>query len=179
MQVIVASKNPLKIKAVENAFRKVFPDKELEFISRKTESGVSPTPWNDDLRNGAKNRVSQVANSGEHYDYIVAIEAGINEYRGRCYLASYVFIRHRTLPKDVKSDSFSSVLELPLNVISELRAGRGLGSIANELSGEENSKQKFGIDGILTDRLITRGVPEEMAVIHALGKFLHPEYWKK
>ena len=178
---MVASLNPLKIAAVERAFKRAFTGEEIEFIGRKTESGVPATPWDDDLRIGAKNRVQQLVDSGEDYDYIVAIEAGINDYRGRCYLASYVFIRHKAehLVKDIKSDSFSSVLELPPKVISMLKDGLELGSIADKLSGVENSKQKFGIDGILTNRLITRGEPEETAVIHALSKFLHLEFWEE
>jgi inosine/xanthosine triphosphatase len=183
MRVLVASKNPLKIQSVERAFNQVFPEEDVEIIGKKTASGVPDTPWNDDLRNGAKNRVLQLVNSGESYDYIVAIEAGVavqnTMNHERYYLASYVFIRHRALPRDIKSDSFSSVLELPPIVISMLRDGYNLGPLVDKLSGEQNTKQKSGVDGFLTNGLITRGMPEETAIIHALSKFIHPELWEK
>lgn len=60
-KIIVASKNPVKVHAVEQAFGKMFPDEIFEIEGVSVLSGVSEQPLsNEETYTGAMNRVMQV-----------------------------------------------------------------------------------------------------------------------
>lgn len=61
MKIIVASKNPIKIRAVENAMKKIYDDVEISSVD--VDSSVSHTPLTDEeLIEGALSRAKKSFN---------------------------------------------------------------------------------------------------------------------
>ena len=79
MKVAVGSNNPVKVKAVENVFSRIFGNVTVE--ARKVASGVPPQPFGNDTVKGAITRAKNAYKSGS-YDYGVGIEAGLSDVEG-------------------------------------------------------------------------------------------------
>jgi inosine/xanthosine triphosphatase len=77
-KVIIASKNPVKINAVKQGFKKMFPNTEFEFIDISVSSEVSDQPFgNDEIFQGAFNRATNAKKEVSNADYWVGVEGGI------------------------------------------------------------------------------------------------------
>jgi len=78
MKVIVASTNPAKIKAVTDAFKKVFPEFKIKVESISVESGISEQPMsNKETLKGAMGRAKNARRKIPKADYWVGIEGGL------------------------------------------------------------------------------------------------------
>jgi non-canonical (house-cleaning) NTP pyrophosphatase len=66
---------------------------------------------------------------------------------------------------------------LPEAVARLVRDGMELGEADDRFFGRDNSKQKEGAIGILSDGRVTRTVLYKPAVTFALLRFVHPEYY--
>jgi non-canonical (house-cleaning) NTP pyrophosphatase len=66
---------------------------------------------------------------------------------------------------------------LPEAVARLVRDGMELGEADDRFFGRDNSKQKEGAIGILSDGRVTRMVLYKPAVTFALLRFVHPEYY--
>src|SRR5258708_25029535 len=61
MKVAIGSDNPVKIKAVKDAFKTIWPKKKFTFKGYKVPSGVSDQPMSpEECIKGAKNRARRV-----------------------------------------------------------------------------------------------------------------------
>ena len=79
-RVAVASHNPIKALAVEQAFRCMFPERDVEIRPVSVESGVSDQPdTSDETRKGAVNRARAAKAALPDADYWVGIEGGIED----------------------------------------------------------------------------------------------------
>lgn len=67
---------------------------------------------------------------------------------------------------------------LPEAVARLIREGMELGEADDCFFGRDNSKQKEGAIGILSDGRVTRMTLYKSAVIFALLRFVHPEYYE-
>src|SRR3989344_2344584 len=96
MQVIVASKNPVKLNAVREGFKKMFPDGMFDFDSVDAVSGVSDQPLSDEeTYRGAWNRANYAAEIKKDAEYWVGIEGGLEEKNGEMEVFAWVVIRSR------------------------------------------------------------------------------------
>ena len=78
MLIIVASTNPVKIKAATLGFQKVFPFKTVNVKGVSVDSGVSDQPKTDDeTLTGATNRVKAAAKAYPEADFWIGLEGGI------------------------------------------------------------------------------------------------------
>ena len=79
MKILVGSLNPVKLKAVEEAFQKHFDDIEISEID--VPSGVSNQPIGDETFIGAENRAIALKNINDaknlKAEFFVGIEGGI------------------------------------------------------------------------------------------------------
>ncbi|MBD3311893.1 DUF84 family protein, partial [archaeon] len=66
---------------------------------------------------------------------------------------------------------------LPDNIAAELRKGRELGPLMDELTGSNNIKHRQGTVGLLTNNLISRSKSFEQAVLKAFMKHLNNDYY--
>lgn len=176
LKVLVASENPVKIEAVEEAFNHFFREPIIEGI--KLDSGVSAQPVQEETFVGAKNRAHalreyDLANK-INADFYVGIEGGISKYFERWFGYGCMFIL------DVNGRSavgLSPHFELPYSVVEKLLNGSELGYVIDELSSENNSKQKSGAIGYLTSGVMDRKELYVSGLITALVPFLNKKLY--
>ncbi|MDZ7764676.1 MAG: inosine/xanthosine triphosphatase [Melioribacteraceae bacterium] len=176
MKVLVASKNPVKIEAVEEAFKHFFEKPIIEGV--KLDSGVSAQPVQEETFIGAKNRAHalrayDLANK-INADFYVGIEGGISKYFARWFGYGCMFILDA---KGRSAIGLSPHFELPNSVSEKLLNGNELGDVIDELSSENNSKQKAGAIGYLTNGVIDRKELYVSGLITALVPFLNKKLY--
>src|SRR3989344_98141 len=155
MLVLVGSKNPVKIEAVKEAFAKYFSS--VEVVGIEVSSGVPTQPINNQTYEGARNRALALQDlAGEKYpeaQYFVGIEGGIEETYSRWFSFGLICVIDRKGRESIgKSPHFS----LPSQIIQKLLAGQELGEVMDHHTGQQNTKQKMGTVGILTQGKMDR-----------------------
>jgi inosine/xanthosine triphosphatase len=172
--VIVASKNPVKLKAVEVGFQKMFPNEAFEFIGVSVPSGVPDQPMSDtETFQGAKNRVNNAQNTKTNADYYVGIEGGIEQIESQMMAFAWVVISSNNKIGKSKTSTFF----LPPQISELIASGKELGEADDIVFGLENSKQQNGAVGILTGNVMTRESYYTEAVVLALIPFLNTDLY--
>ena len=167
IRVIVASKNPAKISAVESAFAGVF-EQPLDVNGVSVPSEVPNQPMTDkETQHGARNRVKNAQNQHPEADYWVGLEAGIEDD----HTFAWMVISNGTL----NGESRSAALPLPPAVLKAVASGKELGDVMDQQFNTVNIKQKGGAIGLLTGGLLTRSSVYHQALILALIPFINEE----
>lgn len=174
MKVVVASKNPAKVTAVQDAFVAQFPGIEIDIESTDADSGVSDQPIGDDeTRLGATNRARAARNSIENADYWVGIEGGIDTIDGQLHAFAWMVIDG---PNGKTGEARTVTLPLPPAVKKLVDGGLELGEANDQVFSTANSKQKGGAFGLLTRGLYTREGIYTQALTIALVPFVNDLY---
>lgn len=169
-RVVIASKNPVKIQCVQQAFEKVFPDIVFHFEGVSVPSGVSNQPMTDEeTLNGAKNRAINASKAAPDAHYWAGVEGGIQKKGNEMEAFAWVVIRSMKKTGKARTASF----QLPPAVVTLIDQGMELGHADDLIFKRDNSKQKNGAVGILTNDLIDRVSYYEPAVVLALIPFLN------
>ena len=173
MKIAVASKNPVKIEAVREAFSNCFPSGfEIEGFS--VPSGVSDQPLgNKETRKGAKNRAAKLKDKKPGYDYYVGIEGGVAMQNGKMIAFAWMAVLTNKNIGLARTASFF----LPMRVAELVLAGYELGDADDMVFKKENSKQENGAVGLLTNDVVVRKTLYKQAIILALIPFLNPEFY--
>jgi inosine/xanthosine triphosphatase len=172
MKLLIASANPVKLQAPQEAFSKVF-NTEVVVEGMAVDSGISDQPMSsDETYQGALNRLEAIRET-PGYDYYVAIEGGVEDTEHGMECLAWVLIADA---KGKIGKGKTGTYILPETVANKLRAGEELGPAMDELHHTENIKQKQGTIGILTGGQITRTSLYTHAVILALIPFIHDAY---
>jgi inosine/xanthosine triphosphatase len=187
MYVIVGSKNPGKITAVNNVCTKFFPGIQIKMFSYNSSSNVPKQPIGLDIViNGAINRASNASeyiqsqswfqDSPDVY-FAVGIEAGlvpipntITGYLDFQFCAIMDQEKHLTLGS-------GSGWEYPPKVIQQVLDDPTLeiGTIMAEISGDSQIKYKNGAIGYYSKNILSRPIITEQCVEMALIPFLNKE----
>ena len=174
-KVYVASKNPVKIKAAEEGFQRMFPKETFTYEGVSVPSGVSDQPLsNEETYTGALNRARNAQEAHADGDFWVGMEGGITDTEhGMESFAWMVVIGSEGRIGKARSATFY----LPPQVAELIRAGKELGDADDVVFGMQNSKQKNGSVGILTQDVITRASFYIEALIFALIPFKNKELY--
>ena len=174
-KLVVASKNPVKINATLNGFKKMFRDEQFSVEGISVSSGVSDLPMNDDeTYQGAINRVNNASNVIPTADYWIGIEGGIEAKDQDMEAFAWIVIKS----KDGKiGKARTGTLFLPPKVSELIRQGKELGEADDIVFGMDNSKQGIGTVGILTKNVSSREQFYSDAVVFALIPFINPELY--
>lgn len=168
MKIVVASANPAKIRAVQQALSQVFTGHTLQCSGQNTPSGVSAQPMNSaETLQGALNRLQAIASAAPGADYYVALEAGLD---GDCSFA-WVAISHQGRISKTRSAS----LPLPPAALVAIQQGEELGDIMDRMFAQQNIKQQGGAIAMLTNHILTRSEVYQQAIILAMIPFIKPE----
>jgi len=172
-KIIIASKNPAKIKAVENAFSKVFPNETFDYEGISVPSGVPEQPiGEEETLKGAENRVNNAKNEFAA-DFWVGLEGGVANSGTQLEAFAWMVIRSNEMYGKGRTGSFF----LPQKVAELVHSGMELGHADDVVFGQSNSKQKGGAVGLLTNNLLTRTTYYEQALILALIPFINKEHY--
>jgi inosine/xanthosine triphosphatase len=173
MQIKVGSANPVKLKAVRDAFSHYLKD--FEVVSVKADSRVHEQPKSlKECVAGAKNRA---AAAFKDCDFSVGLEAGIFPFPE--VKTGYVDISIAVIfdGKDFFIGT-SPCFEYPERVIKEVLKGeKDVGIIFDELFGTVNQKQHGGAVGFLTKEIVPRDKFVELSVIMALCRVVSKEHY--
>ena len=176
MKILMGTKNPGKIEGARQAFEKYFDSVEIEGIS--VESEVGNQPFNEEILQGAKNRIKNLkeyANTNNiKADFYIASEAGITNLLGEWIDINAVVIEDS---KGFQSIGTSQGFPIPDKYIEEIKETE-LGKVMDRLfSGKELGKGKGGISFLTKDE-ITRIDLTRNAFIMALTRFINEDIWK-
>ena len=171
MKVVVASQNPVKVGATQQAFASSFPRDVLEMIPLSVESGVADQPLSDDeTRRGARNRALAARQAQPDADYWVGLEGGIEVIDDQLMAFAWMAVQGRS---ETMGEARSVTLPLPPSVKELLDAGLELGEANDRVFSTVNSKQGGGAYGLLTDGLYTRESIYAQTLIIALIPFVN------
>ena len=175
LKIAVGSKNPVKVKAVESAFKKVF-GLNLEVVSTPVPSGVPDMPMNfKEMLEGAKNRAKRAIEITDA-DFGVGIEGGFEDREIGTFLTSFVAIVNRD---GIWGYAQGGGLLMPRIIIRKVKEEKKeLGEVMDEIRGIKNTKEKEGCVGFMTNNLIPRQKSFEETIISALSRFTKKEMFE-
>lgn len=176
-KVIIASQNPVKLKAVKKAFTKMFKEETFSFEGISVPSGVHDQPMDDDKTfEGAFNRANNAMAEVQNADYWVGIEGGV-ERTGDSEMQAFAWIVVKSRQNIGKGKT--GTFFLPHEIISLIHNGKELGEADDIVFGQNNSKQKKGAVGILTGNVIDRTDLYSQGIVLALIPFKHTSLYNK
>lgn len=176
MKVLIATKNQGKIEGAKKALQNYFEDIEIEGIP--VESEVSEQPVNDEIYNGAKNRVKNLKNYAQknniEADLYLSIESGITNSLGRWMITNIAVIEDN---KNFESYGTSPSFPVPDSLAQDI-IDTDLSQVMNKVFYEDDERHnKGGGIQLLTHNKITRIDLTEMAFTMALTKYIN-ENWR-
>ena len=171
MRIVVASHNPVKLRAVEAAFAQVFDGEPVEIDPVAVASEVSDQPMTDtETRRGARNRATNARATAPEARFWVGLEGGIEVIDGDLMAFAWMAILGRD---DRIGEARTVTLPLPPAIKTLIDAGHELGDANDRVFSTVNSKQKGGAFGLLTNGLYTRESVYTEALTSALVPFVH------
>ena len=178
MKILVGSKNPVKIDAVREAFSHYFNGAEI--LCFETDSGVPPQPVNKETFEGARNRAVTLMELNDNKkldaDFFIGIEGGIIKVFDQWFALGLMCIINK---EGLSGYGTSPMFELPDSIITQLLSGKELGTVMDEISGKENTKQKGGAIGYLTNGIMDRKKLYVSGLIAAMAPFNHKQLFFK
>lgn len=174
MKFVIASKNPVKIQACQEAFSIQFPEQVIDCTSMTAESGVSDQPFSDEeTRSGAVNRANNARLLQPDADFWVGMEGGVETFNKQLMTFAWMAVLDKT---GRMSAARTVTLPLPPAVKALVDGGMELGHANDTVFSTVNSKHKGGAFGLLTDGRYTReGVYRDTLLI-ALVPFINKLY---
>ena len=174
MLIAVGSRNPVKLSAVENVFRRVFS--RVNVVAVEVDPRISVMPLSDrEALEGARERARQ-ARAALGADIGVGLEGATTTVLNHLLTSGWAAVY------DGKRFGLGGGghLLLPPAVVDKISSeGKELGTAIDELIGRSNTKQKSGAIGVLTRGLSSRREAYEYILIYALIPFLSPELYEK
>ena len=168
MKILIGTKNPGKIEGAKQAFEKYFDKVEIEGIP--VDSNVGDQPINEEILQGAKNRVKNLkeyaSKNNIKADFYISSEAGITDSLGEWIDINAVVVEDS---KGFQSIGTSQGFPIPDKYIDEIKATE-LGKVMDKIfDGQELGKGKGGIS-YLTKNEVSRIDLTRNAFIMALTK---------
>jgi inosine/xanthosine triphosphatase len=174
MKVVVASTNPVKLRAVSQGFQRMFPGQEFQVQQLPGVQGNSSQPIGDqETLQDATDRAARASQLVPQADFWVGVEGGIEELGDQ--MSAFAWIVVKSIDKLGKGRT--GAFYLPQAVVSLVRQGKELGEADDIVFGRSNSKQANGAIGILTGDVVDRAQLYEQAVILALIPFKNPQLY--
>ena len=177
--LVVASRNPVKLAAAEQGFRRLFAGVEVTVEGVSVPSGVADQPRTDvETLTGAENRARSARQQVPSADFWVGLEGGLEERDGGFHAFAWVVALGTGSDTGVvEGRSRTASFELPPPVAELVRQGMELGHADDQVFGRSNSKQGAGAVGLVTEGLIDRQGLYEPAVVLALVPFFRPDLY--
>jgi inosine/xanthosine triphosphatase len=182
MRILVASSNPVKIGAAEQAARAMFPGQTItvEGTSRTLDKLPAQPMGDEETRNCAMERVKFMRKHRDDADYYVGIEGGLafapnvhGEEQLECFAWFIIQDKDGTL-----SETRSASFILPPAIKTHILAGDELGHATDKVFAKHNSKQGGGTVAELTNNLIDRTAFYVHPLILAFIPFRKPELYQ-
>lgn len=176
MRVVVASMNPVKIRATYAGFHDMLPARAVSVEGVATSSPVPAQPHGDlETLRGAEIRAANAREISPEADAWVGIEGGVSDADGRMAAFAWVVVLSPRVVGRARTGTFT----LPEPVARLVRGGLELGEADDRVFGRTNSKQGAGAVGLLTGGVIDREALYRHAVALALIPFANPALYRE
>ena len=176
MKILVGSKNPVKLNAVEEAFSLYFDS--LEIVGLSVNSDVPDQPINEETYVGAENRANHLRQinikQSLNAEYFVGIEGGIQQTYNKWFAFGCMCIINKS---GKISFGTSAHFELPEVVIKQLLDRKELGHVMDDIMKQENTKQRGGAISFFTNGKMNRKELYIPGLISALIPFQHEQMY--
>ena len=176
MKILMGTKNPGKIEGAKQAFETYFENVEIEGIP--VESEVNAQPVNEEIFQGAKNRIKNLKKYAKQNnlkaDYYVASEAGITNLLGEWIDINAVVIENA---EGYQSVGTSQGFQIPQKYVQEIQETE-LGKVMDKIFEKEKLGQGKGGINLLTKGEVSRIGLTKDAFIMALISHINGEIWK-
>lgn len=168
-QIIVASQNPVKLKASLLSFQRMFPSQQFVLSGISVPSGIPDQPTSDaQTLEGATNRANRASELEPIANFWVGIEGGIEDTAGGMEAFAWIVVKSNS---GKMGKGRTGTFFLPQRIAELVRQGKELGEADDIVFGRRNSKQENGAVGLLTENVIHRTDFYVVAVILALIPF--------
>ncbi|MFX0126238.1 MAG: inosine/xanthosine triphosphatase [Candidatus Hodarchaeota archaeon] len=181
IEVLVVSKNPVKIRAAQEAFSSFY---EKLVISNIEISEIDPTgvhvktqPLGEEQTyETSRWRVNSARDHRPGFDFYVGIEGGVVLTRNNPRIIVYSSVSNNSFIETIRGCE----IPLPQNLYTQLinSPNSELGDLITNISGISNIKQKEGAVGFFTRKIVTRFDILKQSVIMALIPFLNPNLFE-
>jgi inosine/xanthosine triphosphatase len=173
MKVAVGSKNPVKIAAVENVVKKVWPDATVIGVEVNHGTNIQPNTQKEAVDGATKRALLALQHANADLGF--GLEGNTWESENGMFLDGWAVVVDKNGKKGISN---CGCLMLPEKIAVEVRKGKELGPASDAFLGTHNIKQKEGTVGILTKGMVTRTKAFEHGVTYALAPFLNPQYYE-
>jgi inosine/xanthosine triphosphatase len=172
INVLVGSKNRVKISAVEAAFINYFSEVNVDGVF--VDSEVAKQPVGKDTFLGATNRVKnlmKLSQSNCHkIDYFVGIESGLTKLYSKWFIMDWICISNSS---GIMHYGTTPCYTLPSSLVKKILEGKELCEIMNELTGEMDIKYKGGAIGYFSKNVVSRKEHYVQGTIMSLIPFIN------
>lgn len=176
MKILMGTKNPGKIEGAKQAFEKYFENVEIEGIEVDSEIGNQPV--NEQIFQGAKNRVKNVKKYAEENnikaDYYIASEAGITNLLGNWIDINAAVVENS---EGLQSVGISQGFPIPDKYVNEIRESE-LANLMDRLFHEKGLNKQGGGINFLTKEEVSRVDLTRNAFIMSLVKHINGDLWR-
>lgn len=169
MNIKIATTNPVKIEAIKEVFERYFSTDNLKIQAIHASSGVSEQPINEEVFEGALNRIKNVKKEIEknEYDYIVSCEGGLICLAGRWFNTQVVMIEDK---KEKQSTGLSQSYPIPQKYVKRIME-TSIATVLDEIFKGEGGIRK------LTRNEITRKELVKSGTVMALTGIINGDKW--
>lgn len=171
MKILIGTKNLGKIEGAKEAFKKYFDNFDIEGI--KVSSDVSDEPMNNEIYEGAINRVDNLIKYAKENnidaDYYLGVESGITNSLGKWVNINIAVIKDRF---GYESWGTSSGFPIPDKYINEV-IETDLGKVMDSIFNQSNLRKIKGGIGLLTNDVVSRIDTTKEAFIMALTQHIN------
>lgn len=154
MKILIGTKNPGKIEGAKEAFKKYFDDFDIEGIS--VSSDVSEEPVNNEIYEGARNRVNNLIEYARKNEiearYFLGVESGITNLLGKWIIISVAVIKDKN---GYESWGTSSGYPVPNKYVDEI-ISTDLGKVMDKIFEHNDLRSSIGGISFVTNGVISR-----------------------
>ena len=176
MRVLIGTNNKGKVEGAKQAFEKFYDD--VEIVGVSVSSGVGDEPVNDEIYEGARNRVNNLVKYAEENnidsDFYIGIESGITNKLGKWCIIQIAVIRDKN---GYESFGTGPAFPVPNKYVDEI-INKDLGIVMDKILKGNGLKNEKGGIAHLTRDVITRYDLTREAFIMALTEFINGEIWR-
>lgn len=176
MKILIATKNQGKIEGAKQAFEKFYENFDIEGIP--VNSDVSEEPVNDEIYQGANNRVNNLIKyakkNNKEADFYIAVESGITNKLGKWCIIQIAVIKDKD---GYESFGTGPAFPVPDKYVKEI-IDTDLGKVMDKIFKRDALKNEKGGIAYLTNDVITRYDLTRESFIMALTEFINGDIWR-
>lgn len=166
MKLLIGTRNPGKIQGAKEAFKNYFNEFDIEGIS--VSSDVSEEPVNNEIYEGARNRVDNLIKYAKDNnlaaDYFLGVESGITNLLGKWVIINIAVIKNKF---GYESWGTSPAFPVPNKYVNEI-INTDLGKVMDNIFKENDLRSGKGGISFLTNDVISRIDMTKEAFVMAL-----------